>query len=236
MGLLDKVNLDSLAAELSGINFDENPTPGGSSEEETGSHIASAKVPWGQLHQEILEAWLVDEDEWAGPAMQALAKRLRTPVEDFAYAMEEVGSEEISIRRAERLLEAERIRNKDINWDRLEEAVLGKLMTHVKTSKNLKTGELLAIAQTANRATRKTGGTPVGGPNINIQMNGGSEQQVSLPGAGNLGTMTLTLTPKTIQQLSQGITIDGEAEKFSDSIEMLGGEDLKELNKLAGDK
>lgn len=218
---------DPLGENFSGV--------GGVSGGEGGTPASPKRVVWGQLHQEILEAWLVDEDEWGGPAMQALAKRLRTPVEDFAYAMGEVGEEELSVKRAERLLEAERIRNKDMNWDRLEEAVLSKLNQHVMTAKNLKVGEMLAIATTANRASRKNGSQPMNGPNINIQMNGGpgANPQVTLPGAGNLGTMTLTLAPKTIQQLGQGITVDGEVNKMDEKIEMLQADSLTMLGKLA---
>lgn len=194
---------------------------------------------WGQLHTEILEAWLVDEDEWGGEAMVALGKRLRCDLDDFAFAMGEIPEEVRNMKRAERLLEAERIRNVDINWDRLEEAVLSKLDNHVRNTKNLKIGEMLSIAQVANRATRRTrtqGDKSMGSGNtfINLNAPGGSQTQVSLPGPGQLGSMTLTLSPRVVSQLGQGITtIDGELEKFSESIEMLDGKDVGELSKLA---
>ena len=67
---------------------------------------------------------------------------------------------------------------------------------------------------------------------INVMNNGGGAE-IQLPGAGHIGTMKLTLSPKTVGQLSKGITIDGTAEKYTDGIEMLGGDDVPQLSKLA---
>lgn len=213
--------------------------PGGSANGSGGEILADGtrgNGAWGQLHTEILEAWLIDEDVWGGEAMAALAKRLRCDLDEFDAAMRMVSEETLAVKRAERLLEAERIRNKDISWDRLEDAVLQKLDSHVRTARNLKVGELLAIAQTANRATRRSN---PGGPNvtgntiINMNSGGAADAQVKLPGPGQLGTMTLTLSPKTVGQLSRGITIDADVEKFSESVQMLGGDDVPILGKMA---
>ena len=45
--------------------------------------------------------------------------------------------------------------------------------------------------------------------------------------------MRLTLSKKTVSQLGPGITIDAETEKYTDTIEMLGGGDVPMLSKLA---
>lgn len=241
-------NAKSQVEGLGGIGADfefdtDSWTPGGTSESqeseiqpESGVGVEKKKIRWGQLHTEILEAWLVDDDVWGGPAMVELAKRLRGSPDEFAMIISEIGEEELALKRMERLLEAERIRNKDVNWDRLEDAVLSKLDAAVRKGELKKPAELLAVAQVANRAVRRSqGGGGMGNhTTINLTNGEGGKTAISLPGAGQLGSMTLTLSAKTVSQLGKGITtIDAIPNKFSDSIEMLGGKDVPQLSKLA---
>ena len=191
-------------------------------------------MKWGQLQAEILDALIADEDEWGGPAMEALAKRLRSEVTDFENVMEMTNPEEFATKRLERLLQMERIRNRSLNWDSVEDAALHKLVGILEGKTQLKVAEVLAIASTANRANRaREGNQMAGNGNTYIQVNGSGNPSVELPGPGGLGTMRLTLSKKTVSQLGQGITIDAETEKYTDTIEMLGGGDVPMLSKLA---
>lgn len=216
---------------------------GGGPEESEGSDSSTSGAPpegylaWGQLQQEILDAFIADEDEVGGPVMTDLARRLRSGLDDLMEVLDRTDPKVWAAKRLNRLLQAERIRNRDINWDVLEDAVLQKLMGVVETSKIIKTSELLAIAQVANRANRRS--IPMhnnNGGNTFIQVNNGGAGGVQLPGPGGLGTMRLTLSARTVNQLGSGITIDASAEKFTDSIEMLGGDDVSMLSKLADER
>lgn len=215
-------------------------TPGGA-QESKGLNSESSGAPvaylgWGQIQTEILDAVINDDDVWDGENLQALAKRLRSTVEDFAAIVEQTDPQLWNKRRLDRLLQREQIRNKDYSWDEVEAAAIGKLHALVQNGKMIKTAEILAIAQAANKATRRVGGgqMPLPGGNVTtINVNGVKDTDIQLPGPGNLGTMRLTLSAKTVNQLSQGITIDAQAEKYTDSIEMLGGDDVPELSKLA---
>lgn len=236
MGIEEKVG--GLAADF---DFDlDSGGVGGTSESQDGTQLPEDKgevrkyEKWGQIHTEILDAFLIDEENWEGDALKALAKRLRATVEELFEVYDSINPTEWSVKRLERLLENERVRNKDVNWDRLESATLGKLTQLVESNKNMKLGELLAVATAANRASRRTGGAPMPGHNVNVFM-GGNQQgaEIALPGPSHLGTMKLTLTAKTVEQLGQGITIDHESDKLSEKVEMLGGDDIPAMNDLA---
>jgi hypothetical protein len=68
-----------------------------------------------------------------------------------------------------------------------------------------------------------------GGVNVNLQIN----QAGGLPGAGNLGTLNLSLSERTIKQLSQPRTIEGQSERVMDQHEMLKPDDVEELRRRA---
>lgn len=207
----------------------------GLNSEVTGPSQAGGWMKWGQLQAEILDAIIQDEEDEEGgqKALESLARRLRSSVEDFEMIIRMTDPMEFSTKRLERLLQLERIRNRDANWDSVEEGALRKLMGMLD-GRGLKVGEILAIASTANRASRTRGGSQVAPTNtMNVQINANGGQAVELPGPGGLGTMRLTLSKKTVAQLGQGITIDVEAEKYTDSIEMLGAGDVPVISKLA---
>jgi hypothetical protein len=228
------VELDGIP-EMETVN--ESQAPGVvESTPSVGPSIMVSEASWGQLHSEILNAWIDDEDEWGGDSMEALAKRLRSSSDEFAMILEDVPKDVLAKKRLERLLELESIRNKDGSWDKLENIVIRKLLHAVESRQVPKTSELLAIASVANKANRRVSNTNQGlggngGTVINVH--GASSGELSLPGAGGLGVMRLTLSPKSVEHLSKGITIDASAEKFSDSVEMLGTPDVPELSKMA---
>ena len=238
IGAADALEIDS-EVDLSAFES----TPGGTSESK-GSNSSKKSAPgegkwakWGQLQGEILDAVLQDEDEWGGEHLESLARRLRTTVEDLGMVIEGTNPDEWTQKRLERLLQMERIRNRDVNWDVLEDAATGKLMSLLEGRTPMKTAEVLAIAVAANRANRAHRGVnPMAGNGVTINMNGGPGQAVELPGPGGLGTMRLTLSPKTVNQLGQGITIEAEAEKYTDSVEMLDGKDVPMLSKMADER
>lgn len=140
---------------------------------------------------------------------------------------------------AEKVLE-ERIRAgisateaRDVSWDRLESAALGKLLILVDSNKVGTVQELLAIAQAGNRANR--GNRPTGTP-VPAQAGNSYQQNVFLPGspengvlpAGHLGSITLSLSPRVMKQIEGDMAVEIGAESKTmrklDSIEML---DLK---------
>lgn len=206
----------------------------GSNSEVTGAPPGGWMV-WGQLQAEILDAIILDEEhEGEGqPALESLARRLRSSLEDFEMIIRMTNPQEFSAKRLERLLQLERIRNRDASWDSVEDGALRKLALMLE-GRNLKLAEVLAIANTANRASRTRGGGQMAPTSVtNIQVNGNGSPSVELPGPGGLGTMRLTLSKKTVNQLGQGITIDVEPEKYTDSIEMLEGKDVPLISKMA---
>lgn len=207
----------------------------GLNSDSTGAPPAGGWIKWGQIQTEILTAFLQDEEVWGGTALQELATRLRSNVSDFEMIVEQTDPKVWSKERLNKLLQMEKIRNRDYSWDEVEVVAIGKLAQIVQDPRMTKTAEILAIAQAANRAHRRSGGnqmTPGNNTTINVMNNGGGAE-IQLPGAGHIGTMKLTLSAKTVGQLSKGITIDATAEKYTDGIEMLGGDDVPELSKLA---
>lgn len=199
-----------------------------------GTPASGGKLAWGQIQIEILDAVLDDEDEWGGENLTALASRLRSSIDDFAEILNQTDEQQWNAKRLERLLQRERIRNRDLSWSEVEAGAIGKLI-NIVNGKTVKTSEILAIAQVANRAIRRKDPNNMGENrgNTTINVNGAQGAEIQLPGSGNLGTMKLTLSARTVNQLSQGITIEATAEKYTDGIEMLGGDDVPQLSKLA---
>lgn len=68
--------------------------------------------------------------------------------------------------------------------------------------------------------------------NVNIYNQNGGVVNPNLPGEGNLGTVTISLTKRTVQQLQQERVIDGTSERLLDRAEMLNEDDIKELGKM----
>lgn len=196
-------------------------------------------IPWGQLQDEIMTAFLLDEEKWeGGENLEGLAKRLRSSIEEFKAIQEQTDPQIWENKRLLKLLEAESIRNKSFRWDQVENLALAKLHTMVERNQVKKLGELLAIAQTANRATRRNeGGAPMA-PNltqVNVVIPGAGGAQ-TLPGPGNLGVMRLNLSDRTVKQLSKGKVIDHDSAPLSERIEMLGPNDVPNLSKAADER
>lgn len=220
--------------DLSAFESEEGGTSEHFAPDEAATRSPAGKIAWGQIQTEILDAVLDDNDIWGGEYLQALALRLRSTLEDFEQILEMTDESEWNKQRLERLLQRERILHRDFDWDVIESAATAKLGV-ILQSRTVKTAEILAIAQAANRATRRKGVNqmpPGGNTNINVYQGNGNAE-IQLPGSGHLGSMKLTLSAKTVGQLSKGITIDATAEKYTDGIEMLGGDDVPQLSKLA---
>jgi hypothetical protein len=205
---------------------------------------SQAGLPWGDVQESMLTAFILDEQEWAGKEMKALAKRLRVEQEEFDDILHQTGMDVWESKRLEKLLEIERMKMQGWNWDRLEFAALSKLSTLVDMGQIKKPEMLMAIAATANRATRrgliqdppKSGGTGVVIQNnvFNAGAQGGVSMTAELPGAGSLGTIKLNLHARTIKQLSEERVVeDVEYQRLEDRAEMLGPDDITELSKLA---
>lgn len=127
--------------------------------------------------------------------------------------------------------------SRDMSWDRLEAAVLRKLIHLVDENRVSAVGELIAIARTANQATRRTVNqtpNPLGGggqgmtTKLDIDFSPGDPANGILP-SGNLGKISLTLSHRVKEQLESQRTIEGE--RVLDSVDML---DLKDIQ-AAGD-
>lgn len=119
---------------------------------------------------------------------------------------------------------------RDVSWDRLESAVLKKLLAKVDSNAVREVGELLAIARVANTASRGRGNMGKGnggageGNQINIGFFPGNPQAGVLP-AGDLGTIQLSLSSRVRTQLSNAIpeakVIEGQSSRILDNIEMV---------------
>jgi hypothetical protein len=245
--------MDELMAAMADLGLDEesealsnaNSNAGGAHERDDSVIQAGVWLPWEQIQDEILVAFLMDEEEWEGEngepkeAMSSLAKRLRSSVEEFRGIIESTSPQIFEQKRLLKLLEAERIRNKAYRWDQVEELALAKIHNLIERGLVKKLPELLAIAQTANRASRKVGGPDGGAPmipnltQVNIQMNGDGSVGSVLPGPGNLGVMKLSLSSRALTQISKGKVIDADALPLSQRIEMLGPVDVPGLGKIA---
>ena len=196
-------------------------------------------LQWGQIQDEILTAFLLDEEEWVVDGfLGELAKRLRSSVDEFQAIQAQTDPGIWENKRLLKLLEAESVRNKSFRWDQVESLALSKLHALVEKGKVSKLGELLAIAQTANRATRKNEGggqMPANLTQVNVVIPGAGAAP-TLPGPGNLGVMRLNLSDRTVKQLSKGKVIDHDAAPLSERIEMLGPEDVPNLSKAADER
>lgn len=229
-----------------------NKNSGGSSSKEINFFDVPADevIAWDDTQEAILNSYIADMQEWGGPDMQALAKRLRLKVADFeeiiVYSTEKVWNR----KRMKRLLEIEASKMRGFKWDHVEYATLAKLEALVDAGKIQKPGELLMIASTANRAQRRGSGLqedqmknpiPPGGPNQAVQVNIFGQpvpgQATDLPGAGHVGTVRLSLNQRTIKQLSQERVIDStDYQRLHERAEMLEAKDITELSKLADEE
>lgn len=192
---------------------------------------------WGPLHETILDSLLDGEEDWESAAIKTLAKSLRVETAELEEILDTADAKKLQIRRLEKLLERQEMTRLGYNWSNLEAAVLKKLGNLVAANRIASAGDLLAVAKAANSAVRR--GSAVGVPQmtdkpnppsgVNIHLN---QLNQGLPGAGSLGTISLTLSQRTIGQLNRSKIIDGESERLADKIEMLGPEDVPEISKL----
>lgn len=223
---------------------DSISAPAEGSISENGDEIDSPKVvvsilEWGQLHESMLLCELQDGG-WGGAHLHALAVRLRSNPDELQSVRDQVDDLTWNARRMQKILEMETIKNRGFSWDRLESVALGK-MTEMVLTKKLTLGEHLAIARVANTATRR--GSSAEGDHMNKNQGGGNQVQVNvygqpvesasaeLPGPGSLGTIKLTLSNRSVKQLTEGRVIDHDG-SFTDSIEMLEAKDVPQLSKL----
>lgn len=125
---------------------------------------------------------------------------------------------------------------RDVSWDRLEAAVLRKLVVLVEESKVGTVGELLAIAKVANGASRsfdsKKSPPNQPGGGVMFQQNNfgyvpGDPENGVLP-SGNLGKIQLNLSHRVHEQMTKTIDHDGqEKRRIIDSVEMIGLDDVQ---------
>lgn len=120
---------------------------------------------------------------------------------------------------------------RDVTWDRLESAVLRKLMLVVDNMKTtLSVAEMVAIAKTANtavRGERRPATTPQSGLHVSQTNNyiGGDPANGVLP-AGNLGRISLNLSDRVLKQIEGTVVRPAEATRVIDSIDMMN---IKEI-------
>lgn len=81
-------------------------------------------------------------------------------------------------------------------WDELEAAALQRLVEHTNGGRVNTVGELLAVAQAANRAARKGGFSP-----RPVQQPGQTQFGITLPAGSELGVVELRLSRQVAQQI-----------------------------------
>jgi len=167
-----------------------------------------------QYCSQMIQAQELSELDWRG-----LAKRLGTAPEFLKEAAESCNRNDVLWNKVvhDRIKRAHGAKVfRDAGWERLESLALNRL-TELAEKKLIKdTGELLAIATHARRATEsKQNGGNVGGTTINLNMGVDSMDGTNgLPAAGT--TMKLDLTPRLAQSLQarqqrpEGRVIDGQ--------------------------
>lgn len=82
------------------------------------------------------------------------------------------------------------------NWDELEAVALQRLVEHTNAGRINTVGELLAVAQAANRAARKGGFSP-----RPAQSQGSTQFGITLPAGSELGVVELRLSQKVARQI-----------------------------------
>lgn len=236
------------AALESGLRSSEGggvsaPALDGTPVSESGSPATAVGMPktreWNQLLDMILTSYLRGEENWDSDQIKDLASRLKSTPEELLAIVSMVDEKVWGEQRLRKLVEFESISYIGYNWDRLEAAALHKMSELVATGRVSDIDKLLSIAKAANAASRKGNkppnplqDSPGVGIGININNFNGGEVNPMLPGAGNLGHVTLTLTNRTVEQLARGREIDGESQRLLDNAEMLGEDDIKELGKI----
>lgn len=203
------------------------------------TEIQKAYLKWGPVQEAMLQAE-IEDGEWGGDSLKELAKRLWSTMDEIEEIREQTDPTEWAGKRMARLLEIESLKGRGYNWDRMEAVAVNKLVELVVSRKVTDVNQLAMIAKVANQATRRDADGKVkknqngDGTEVNIQINQNNVGAPNLPGPGNLGTINLSLSPRSIQQLSTNRNlIDGEATRLSDQIEMLTTTDMPELSKQA---
>lgn len=200
---------------------------------ESGAEV-SLGLEWGKVHEAILSAE-IEDGSWGGKAMQDLAVRLWSTMEDLEEIRDNTNASLWATKRMERLIEVEQLKNRGLNWDRIEGATLDKLFALVAANRIHDVNQLLTIARAANLATRRGPNGDImknpASPNTLIQINQNNSAP-NLPGPGSLGTITMNLSQRAVNQLNTPRKlIEGEVVKLSDSIEMLGVEEIQGIAK-----
>lgn len=174
------------------------------------------------------------DDESLENARRQVAIQLGCESEDLQDIVEDFGAEEWQT-----IVLAERVRravhtpqHKDLTWDRLEGAVLQKLVNLVEKNRVSAVGELLAIAKVANQAHRSygkrgDGGQGAGGLSV-TQNNYIAGQGGALP-SGDLGTIKLTLSHRSVKQIEGELIREPGSPKTLDQMQMLTIEDVQKV-------
>lgn len=179
-----------------------------------------------------------NESELKSSARGQLAASLGCTSQDLDIVVESYGDAWEGMILEERIrLGIDSTSVRDATWDRLESSVLRKLIHLVDANLVKEVGELVAIAKTANGAIRGerkgSGSRPSGDGTPGIQNNiylQGDPANGVLP-AGNLGKITLNLTPRLVKQIES--TAVHHDKRQIDSMEMMNLKDVQEAVVLA---
>ena len=222
------IDLDGMRDVMSQAAGAGNPGGGGNS-----TSAAPAKL--NEIQELILQADLsVTPGDYEGQAeaRRRVSIQLGCEPEDLEEVILGYGEDEWqTLVMGERVRRAVNTPQHKVNtWDRLEGAVLQKLVGLVEGNRVSAVSELLAIAKVANQAHRSygrrgDGGSSNGGLNV-TQNNYIAGQNGALP-SGDLGTIKLTLSHRSLKQIEgEAIRSPGDP-KTLDSMQMLTIEDVQ---------
>lgn len=140
-----------------GLDQFDSPSEAGSDSQGLNSEPSGGWVPWEQLQQEILDAFIQDEDSVKRSCcLKLAARRLRSDVQDLLSVLERTDPGMGHLKRLNRAFAGRAdSEQEDINWDALEDAGSAEVDGCCGADRTMKTSELLAIAQVANRANRR---------------------------------------------------------------------------------
>lgn len=176
-------------------------------------------------------AWIAVQQLAQGIPVDVLAVSLGVEAPELEEHLEDVFSDPAI---AVNMLKASAITNQNMlatGWDAIEAQAVGKLARSLQDMKtNGKPMEMLQIATQANKAIRR-----VSGENGSRRADAGGGASIQL-NAGDIGTMTLTLssaTSKQLQETAQNRVINGRpSAKASGTLQKLQMLSLSETREL----
>lgn len=191
--------------------------------------IQQAKIETGE--------GIVTLPEPVSDAMFALSIRVASDMEELHAVREAIPEEVWMEKKFERLVRTERVRNRLGMYEELAYLCAERLLEKVESGQIRDPETLQGLAIIAEKLTlqaqsqKHSGiGMQAGGVNVQINNINGNQPNGDLPGAGSVGTITMTLSSRIREQLSSPIIDPSDpSQRFLQRVEMLTAKDIPSL-------